>query len=166
MLFHTIEFIIFFLGLLMVRTILPKSSERIILVIASYLFYAWWSFKLSSLLVVTIVASFYAAKFIAKSKSVYARRFWLIFAITANFGLLFFFKYCGWLNDLFSHPLTYNIILPLGISFHTFQSMSYVFDVYRNKTEQEKSLLSFAAFVAFFPQSIAGPIEVTTRPVK
>ncbi len=160
MLFQSCEFLLFFAIVLICRQVLPKKYERLILLIASYIFYSWWSWKFSFLIVATTLIDFYAGKFIYKYENENSKRkLFLAVSITINLGLLFFFKYWFWINELFGNSLGYTLILPLGISFYTFQSMSYTLDVYFKKIEPEKSLVAFASFVSFFPQLVAGPIN-------
>lgn len=159
MLFHTIEFVIFFLIVMFLRFLLPKKFEKAIIALASFVFYAWWSLKLSLLFALAIVVSFLSAKYIARSDNKNYRRMFLLFGIFINFGILIFFKYWMWLGGLFNVNFSYNILLPLGISFYTFQAMSYTFDVYMKKLKHEEDFISFVAYVSFFPQLVAGPIE-------
>lgn len=160
MLFQSCEFLLFFAIVLICRQLLPKKHERLILLIASYVFYSWWSLKFVFLIVATTFIDFYAGKFIHKYKKENTKRkLFLTVSIFINLGLLFFFKYWCWINELFGNSLGYTFVLPLGISFYTFQSMSYTLDVYFKKIKPEKSLIAFASFVSFFPQLVAGPIN-------
>jgi D-alanyl-lipoteichoic acid acyltransferase DltB (MBOAT superfamily) len=159
MLFQGIEFLAFFPILLLVRFILPRNLEKIIIVIASYIFYSWWSLKFVGLLFIATLVDYFCGLLLAKEKSEAKRKLILSLSLILNLGILFAFKYFVWVAGLFGKDLVYSIILPLGISFYTFQSMSYSIDVYRNEIKPEKDFVSFAAFVSFFPQLVAGPIE-------
>ncbi len=138
------------------------------LVGASYLFYGWWDFRFVSLLAVSTLVDYHAGQRLYVSQEPGPRRFWLGVSLVTNLGLLAFFKYCGFfassvnaVADLvqFGSRLSIpDIILPVGISFYTFQTMSYSIDIYRGKAKPAASLLHFAAYVALFPQLVAGPI--------
>lgn len=160
MLFQSIEFLVAFPLLLLLRFLLPKSFEKVLLLVASYVFYSWWSLKFVFLLLLSTVVDYYCAKLIVRQKTnANAKKFFLFLSLLINLGVLFVFKYYVWLSGLFANDLGYSIILPLGISFYTFQSMSYTIDIYRGNIEEEKSFINFATFVSFFPQLVAGPIE-------
>lgn len=160
MLFQSFEFFIFFTIVILLRLALRHKFERLVILISSYIFYGWWSWKFSSLLIATTLIDFYAAKMIDKyADEKHKRRIFLLSSVSINLGLLFFFKYLCWVNGLFTGNFVCNIVLPLGISFYTFQSMSYTLDVYYKKIKPEKSFIAFASFVSFFPQLVAGPIE-------
>jgi alginate O-acetyltransferase complex protein AlgI len=160
MLFHTLEFILLFGITIFARIILPKSFERIILLIASYTFYAWWSLKFLTLLIFSTLIDYFAAKLIHRNlHNKDLSKIFLIISLIINLGILFIFKYFIWVTQLGGFNLGFNLVLPLGISFYTFQSISYTIDVYRKKIQPENSLLSYALYVSFFPQLVAGPIE-------
>lgn len=160
MLFQSIEFLVAFPLLLLLRFLLPKSFEKVLLLVASYVFYSWWSLKFVFLLLLSTVVDYYCAKLIVRQKTnANVKKFFLFLSLFINLGVLFVFKYYVWLSGLFGNDLGYSIILPLGISFYTFQSMSYTIDIYRGNIEEEKSFINFATFVSFFPQLVAGPIE-------
>ena len=135
------------------------------LVAASYLFYGWWDWRFLSLIIISTLVDFYAARTISKAK------LWL--SLFTNLGFLSFFKYYNFFVDSWveawatvgveMHALSLQIILPVGISFYTFQTLSYTIDVYRGKLKPADSLIDFAAFVSFFPQLVAGPIERATQ---
>jgi len=136
--------------------------------LASYLFYAWWDWRFVSLMLVSTLVDFLAGQRIHAAANLRARRGWLVLSLAANLGLLAFFKYAGF----FSHSLSEvvqlfgapgfqhipDIILPVGISFYTFQSMSYSIDIYRGDAKPTRDFLRFAAYVSMFPQLVAGPI--------
>ena len=135
------------------------------LVAASYLFYGWWDWRFLSLIIISTLVDFYAARTISKAK------LWL--SLFTNLGFLSFFKYYNFFVDSWveawatvgveMHASSLQIILPVGISFYTFQTLSYTIDVYRGKLKPADSLIDFAAFVSFFPQLVAGPIERATK---
>ncbi|MGC8989142.1 MAG: MBOAT family O-acyltransferase [Verrucomicrobiia bacterium] len=171
MLFNSDTFLLFFgaFGLLyyMVRSNL--RARNALIVIASYIFYGWWDWRFVPLLAFTSVVDFVAAILIHDSHNQLHRKKWLAMSIIANLGVLGFFKYCGFFVDsivaglaqlgIHAEPRTWNLILPVGISFYTFQSMSYTIDVYRKQIPPTKDPLQFLAYVCFFPQLVAGPIE-------
>ena len=150
MLFHTLEFILLFGITIFARIILPKSFERIILLIASYTFYAWWSLKFLTLLIFSTLIDYFAAKLIHRNlHNKDLSKIFLIISLIINLGILFIFKYFIWVTQLGGFNLGFNLVLPLGISFYTFQSISYTIDVYRKKIQPENSLLSYALYVSF-----------------
>ncbi|MCB9768220.1 MAG: hypothetical protein H6752_08500 [Candidatus Omnitrophica bacterium] len=138
--------------------------KRLWLLAASYLFYISWNLPLVSLLIISSVVDFVAARMIDRT----GQKRWLMMSLVTNLGILGFFKYFNFFAEsvveIFTHfgvTASYtdlNIILPLGISFYTFQTMSYTIDVYRGKYKPYGSFLDFCLYVAFFPQLIAGPI--------
>ena len=167
MLFHTWTFALFFLITYLVY--LPIRGSRWCipwLFLASYVFYGWWNPVYLLLILFATTLDFWIGWFLDGSRH---RKAWLWVSILANLGYLGFFKYAGFLvenlNALFAGGgLAYrlpevDILLPVGISFFVFQSMSYTLDVYRGSLKRETSWLRFATFVAFFPQLVAGPIE-------
>ncbi len=164
--FNSVEFLCFFCLLLLLLVWTHKDqAQKIIYLIASYLFYMWWNPVFILLIIFSTAVDFFVGKKIADGA--YKKR-WLWVSICANLGLLAFFKYFGffeenllWLmRSMGSEPswTSLNIILPVGISFYTFQTMSYSIDIYRGNLKPTKSFLDFAVFVSFFPQLVAGPI--------
>ena len=170
MLFPTITFAIFLTLVLLVHTVLLKKPTlwKIGMLIASYIFYAWWDWRLLTLIWTSTLVDFWAGRRIDDTASTSHRRSYLLLSICTNLGILAYFKYAGFFVDSFVDvmgSLGFNlsveplrIILPVGISFYTFQTMSYSIDIYRNSLKPTKSLLDFALFVGFFPQLVAGPI--------
>ena len=140
------------------------------LLAASYLFYAAWNPVFIFLLVISTVVDWYAARFMHASVTRGKRRLWLVVSLVVNLGLLAWFKYAGFLTENFNlflgavapglawQPPALDIILPIGISFYTFQTLSYTIDVYRRRIEPGKSFSDYALYVSFFPQLVAGPI--------
>ena len=169
MLFTTIDFVIFFLVVLVSIAILKnRKFQHIFLLLASYFFFYYTSNYLILLLIFSTILDFYLGKWIYKTKDLGMKKSLLVISLAANLGLLGFFKYAdfailqfNFLGEQFN--LTDNIpflnlALPIGISFYTFQTISYTVDIYRGKLEPSKSLKEFALFVSFFPQLVAGPI--------
>ncbi|MGZ8938621.1 MAG: MBOAT family O-acyltransferase, partial [Limisphaerales bacterium] len=137
--------------------------------ISSYVFYGWWDWRFCFLMLASSLIDYFAGNAIHRSTSPRARRTFLYFAITANLTFLGVFKYFHFFTDslvialaavgLELNTTTFSIILPVGISFYTFQTLSYTIDIYRRQFAPQKSLLDYLCFVSFFPQLVAGPIE-------
>lgn len=158
MLFNTLHFLGFLSAVLAVFYALPQAARRYWLLAASYYFYGSWNPKFLALLLgVTVVD--YAAGLLIDRASGRSRRLWLVASITVNLSVLVFFKYFHFLTEVFlSRRFPIEIILPIGISFHIFQSLSYVIDVYRREQTPIRNPFDYALFLAFFPQLVAGPI--------
>ena len=145
------------------------KTQNLFLLIVSYIFYGWWDYRFLTLILLSTVVDFYVAKFLSKTEKQKKRKRLLYLSLGVNLGLLGFFKYCNffiesWVNawqnlGIEMHASTLNIILPVGISFYTFQTLSYTIDVYRKQLEPTNNFIEFASFVTFFPQLVAGPIE-------
>jgi len=169
MLFNTFEFLIFFFSVLIVFFSVPQKRRWFILLLASYFFYGYWKPSYLILIACSTVADYLLSNAIGKSKSDRKRKRLLSISLILNLSLLFAFKYFDFLADSFNEILTtsdnsykiklLNLALPVGISFYTFQTMSYTIDVYNRKIKPEKHFGIFALFVSFFPQLVAGPIE-------
>jgi alginate O-acetyltransferase complex protein AlgI len=164
MLFSTLRFFEFFAIVLVLFYSTPRSWRKWILLAASYYFYMSWNAKFVVLLLTLTAVDFTAALWIERTVT-RRRKLFLILGLCANLGFLGFFKYYNFLAEnlvrllhLQSHSLALSIILPLGISFHTFQSMSYLVDVYRGQQKAIRNPIDYALFIAFFPQLVAGPI--------
>ncbi|MDP9052728.1 MAG: MBOAT family protein [Acidobacteriota bacterium] len=164
MLFTTFPFLIFLLLVLALFYALPRRYRRYLLLAASLLFYMAWNAKFVFLIFGLITVDFFAARWIAV-RSGRERRLALLVSLAANIGMLGFFKYANFAREIWAQvfrpgqmPQPLDILLPLGISFHTFQSISYVIDVYRGEQAAVTSYVDYALFVAFFPQLVAGPI--------
>jgi len=166
--FNSLIFLIFFAIVLGLHSLpLQWHAKKTNLLLASYIFYAAWNPPFIVLLWLSTLTDWFAARKIAVTSGG-AKRFYLILSIAVNLGLLGYFKYGGFLEANFAAllgtigvsyvPSGANIILPLGISFYTFQSMSYSIDVYRERIKPHHSFLDFALYVTFFPQLVAGPI--------
>lgn len=169
MLFVELRFLWFFALVFGVHWALRSSTQRKAwLLAASYAFYGAWDVDLLSLIAASTLVDFCAGRGIAGATSQGARRGWLALSLTANLGLLGFFKYFNFfaesaaeLSRWMGLPVsnwTLAIVLPVGISFYTFQTLSYSLDIYRGKLEPRESFLDLALFVSFFPQLVAGPI--------
>lgn len=137
--------------------------------VASYLFYGWWDWRFLSLIFFSTTLDYSLGLKIPQTKDKTQRSVLLWISIFVNLGFLGFFKYCGFFLDSFASAFSFfgvqvtgnslNIVLPVGISFYTFQTLSYTIDVYRGKLEPTRDYIAFSAFVSFFPQLVAGPIE-------
>lgn len=143
--------------------------QNIITVIASYVFYGWWNWRFLFLIIFSSLIDFFIGKKLNQISNDKSRKMLLILSLFANIGLLGFFKYFNFFIESFNQAFllfgqefklsTLNIILPVGISFYTFQTMSYTIDVYKRKMSATKDIIAFLSFVSFFPQLVAGPIE-------
>ncbi len=169
MLFNSFQFIFFYIVVLAVFSVLRGTPRKIFVLIASYYFYMCWSTRYIWVIWGITLLDYIAGLQIERSETQGRRRFYLGLSIAANIGLLVFFKYFNFLSatatssfnllGIHASPHLLNIILPVGISFHTFQALSYTIEVYRRKVPAEHNLLDYALYVAFFPQMVAGPIE-------
>jgi alginate O-acetyltransferase complex protein AlgI len=169
MLFNTIDFVVFFIVILaIISAIKYRKFQHIFLLVASYFFFYYSSNYLIVLLIVSTVLDFYVGKAIWNAKEISKKKILLIISLAGNLGLLGFFKYSDFailqfnflgeqLNIANEIPLL-NLALPIGISFYTFQTISYTVDIYRGKLKPSETFREFALFVAFFPQLVAGPI--------
>ena len=167
MLFSSITFLVFFLpAVLIFYYALPSLAyKNCVLFLASLLFYAWGEPKFVFLMFASIVFNYNMGLFLGNDTA--HKKKLLVFAILANIAVLFVFKYLGFtckiidifLSAVHIQPLTaINLVMPIGISFYTFQEISYLVDVYRKPEMAQKNLLSLGLYIAFFPQLIAGPI--------
>jgi alginate O-acetyltransferase complex protein AlgI len=172
MLFNSVEYAIFLpLVFILYWFMLARklTLQNLFVLIVSYLFYGWMQWKLLSLLFLTTVIDYFVGILLGKAEKASRRKALIIVSIAANLSVLGLFKYYNFFIENFitalswfgitADYLTLNIILPAGISFYTFQTMSYTIDIYRRKLEPTKDFVAFAAFVSFFPQLVAGPIE-------
>jgi alginate O-acetyltransferase complex protein AlgI len=171
--FISLEFWLFFAGVWLACAWAARSGfalKKRVLVLASWLFYAWWNPPYILLLLATTSVDFWVGQKVAAAASPRRRRAWLLVTLCSNLGLLAYFKYAGFLLRNYSilahalgwpfqpRPEALSIILPLGISFYTFHTMGYVIDVYRGKSQPCRDPWDFALYVSFFPQLVAGPI--------
>ncbi|MBF0432389.1 MAG: MBOAT family protein [Fibrobacteria bacterium] len=164
MLFNSLHFSLFLSCLLLLFWAIPVRLRKPVLLFSSYYFYAAWDIRFLSLIIISSVIDLVCGKQIHQSQKTLPKRFYLFLSLSTNLGILGFFKYFNFFIDSFQTligmdlGLNLRIILPVGISFYTFQSMSYTIDIYRKKLEPVKKPLDFFVFVAFFPQLVAGPI--------
>lgn len=169
MIFNSFTFVIFLAIVLPLYYALPRRGQNVLLLVSSYVFYGWWDYRFTSLLLLSTVIDYWAAIEIDRAVTPFRKKLALVVSMSFNLGTLCFFKYFNFFLDstiaalqtlgLHADAPTLNIILPVGISFYTFQTMSYTIDVYRGQCHVARSLLDFAVYVAFFPQLVAGPIE-------
>jgi D-alanyl-lipoteichoic acid acyltransferase DltB (MBOAT superfamily) len=169
MLFNTFQFLLFFIVVWILFLALRGTPRKLLLLAASYYFYMCWNAKYILVIMGITLIDYIAGVLIEKSERKESRIFYLGLSLFCNIGLLAVFKYfnflslsaTGFLHSVglgFNAPLL-NVLLPVGLSFHTFQAMSYTIEVYNRKAPAEKNLLNYALYVAFFPQMVAGPIE-------
>ena len=176
MLFNSIDFAIFLPIVLIIYWFLTNKNLRLqnlLIVVASYVFYGWWDWRFLSLILFSTAVDFSVGIGLATEENRTKRKILLWTSIIVNLGFLGFFKYYNFFLDnfieafsLFGYPIksnSLNIILPVGISFYTFQTLSYTIDVYKRKLKPTRDIIAFAAFVSFFPQLVAGPIERATN---
>lgn len=153
--------------------LIPNRFRWILLLAASYYFYMCWKWEYIFLILISTMVDFYAGIQIAKTPEKRKKKWFLLMSLAVNLGLLFYFKYFNFLTEntaallaqfnIFTNYSYYDILLPVGISFYTFQTLSYTIDVYQGKTEPETHLGYFALYVSYFPQLVAGPIERSAR---
>ena len=170
MLFNSISFVLFFIIVLTLyySKLFSWTNKKRLLLLASYIFYGVWNPPLVILLWISTMIDWTAGKRLAIEENQKKRKLWLLLSMCVNLGFLGFFKYGDFLLENFvtvvnaigidfkARPM--DIILPMGISFYTFQTMSYTIDMYKRKTERARTFLDFALYVTFFPQLVAGPI--------
>ncbi|MCA9537263.1 MAG: MBOAT family protein [Myxococcales bacterium] len=172
MLFHSPVFFVFFAVVFAVHRGLGVRGQNAVALLASYVFFGWWDWRFLGLLWLSTGVDFLCALRI-EAADARARRRWLWVSLAVNLGLLGFFKYAGFFVDsavdlltalgFAAHRPTLAIVLPIGISFYTFQTMAYTIDVYRGRLAACRDPLRFAVYVAWFPQLVAGPIERATH---
>ncbi len=173
MLFNSIEFLIFLpIVLILYWFVLNKNLkiQNLIILLSSYFFYGWWDYRFLSLILLSTLVDYFVGLYLPKQDSQKKQKLLLSCSVLVNLSLLGFFKYYNffvdsWINLFSSFGYEINsvwtlyIILPVGISFYTFQTMSYTIDIYKKKLKPTKDFIAFASFVSFFPQLVAGPIE-------
>ena len=174
MVFNSLTFVVFFALVLALHS-MPFSwtTRKVNLLVASYLFYAAWNPPFVILLWVSTVVDWYAAQGLVKSERPTARRAWMLLSVVVNLGMLGYFKYGTFLLENFRaliatfgvdyQPPAFNIVLPVGISFYTFATLSYTLDVYLRRAAPARNFLDYALFVTFFPHLVAGPIMRPTE---
>jgi D-alanyl-lipoteichoic acid acyltransferase DltB (MBOAT superfamily) len=176
MLFNSIDFAIFLPIVFLLYWFVANKNlklQNFLLLLASYIFYAWWDWRFLSLIVFSSAVDYFVGIGLSKTEKHQKRKAILMLSVLVNLGFLGFFKYFNFFSESFAEAFTLlgysfeasrlNIILPVGISFYTFQTMSYSIDVYRRKMEPTKDIIAFFSFVSFFPQLVAGPIERATN---
>lgn len=172
MLFNSITFAIFLPIVFSLYWFVTNRSlklQNFLILVASYVFYGWWDYRFLALIIISTGVDYVSALGIHRAAKTSTRRAWMGLSLFANLGMLGTFKYFNffvqsWVDAWASvgvhfGAVSLDIVLPVGISFYTFQTLSYTIDVYRRKLEPTRDALSLAAFVAFFPQLVAGPIE-------
>lgn len=176
MLFNSIDFAVFLPIVFILYWFATSNSlkaQNFLIVLASYFFYGWWDWRFLSLILFSTIVDYSIGVLLKKEDSATRRKALLWVSIVVNLGFLGFFKYYNFFSENFIQAFSFfgmpfkasslNIILPVGISFYTFQTLSYTIDVYRRKLEPTKDFIAFSAFVSFFPQLVAGPIERATN---
>jgi len=176
MLFNSIDFAIFLPIVFILYWFTTNKNlklQNFLIVAASYLFYGWWDWRFLSLILFSTVVDYTVGRKLRIEENQTKRKILLWTSILVNIGFLGFFKYYNFFLDNFITAFSFfgteikanslNIILPVGISFYTFQTLSYTIDVYKRKLEPTKDFIAFSAFVSFFPQLVAGPIERATH---
>lgn len=171
MLFNSYEFLFLFLPIVLLGyyVLFARRGRLVFLTLMSYVFYGWWDYRFCGLMLVSTLIDYIAGMGVDRSSGDRRKKLWVVVSIVSNLGLLGFFKYfdlmAGTLNQLASllgehHRLIplLRVTLPVGISFYTFQSMSYTIDIYRGAARPARSFWDFACYVALFPQLVAGPI--------
>ncbi len=176
MLFNSIDFAIFLPIVFALYWFVTQNNlkhQNFLIVIASYFFYGWWDWRFLSLIIFSTVVDYTIGVLLSKENNQKKRKLFLWISILVNLGFLGFFKYYNFFLDNLITAFTFfgtelqasslKVILPVGISFYTFQTLSYTIDVYRKKLIPTKDFVAFSAFVSFFPQLVAGPIERATN---
>ncbi len=173
MLFNSWLFVVFFIIVIVLYRFMNHQHQNRLLLIASYVFYGTWDWRFLSLIIISTLIDYTVGKRIGKHSDAKRRKVLLAISVVANLGMLAFFKYFGFFTTQMAtllealgfeaHFPSLRIILPVGISFYTFQTMSYTIDIYRKQTKPIHDILDFALYVSFFPQLVAGPIERSTH---
>ena len=176
MLFNSIDFAVFLPIIFILYWFATNKNikrQNLLIVLASYVFYGWWDWRFLSLIIFSTIIDYSIGILLSKEERKFQRKFLLWISISVNLGFLGFFKYYNFFLENFISVFSFfgvginanslNIILPVGISFYTFQTMSYTIDIYNRKLKPTKDFIAFSAFVSFFPQLVAGPIERATN---
>lgn len=166
MLFNSLEYLIFLPIVVIFYNLLPQKLKNIFLLLASLTFYSFWNVKYTLLMVFSIFVTYMTGLYIEKNRGQVKKMKLAVFlCFFINLGILFVFKYFNFFADLLNNfsgkdfNLAIDVLLPVGISFYTFQALGYTIDVYRNDIRAEENFIDYALFVSFFPQLVAGPIE-------
>lgn len=175
MLFQTIDFAVFFTIVFSIYWLLQKKKlnyQNFFLIVSSYVFYGWWDVRFLILIFFSSFVDFFVGLMIGEAKKQKTKKKLLLISLFFNLTLLGVFKYFNFFIDnfveafsMFGEKISFSrleIILPVGISFYTFQTLSYTIDIYRGKLKPSKNIFAFFAYVSFFPQLVAGPIERAT----
>jgi len=173
MLFNTLSFVYFLPIVILLYYVLPHKFRWILLLLASYVFYMAWRVEYIFLIIFSTLIDYYCSLKMETKETKKEKKKFLFLSLFSNLGLLFFFKYCNFFFDSINRlnsniglsteiPML-NYLLPVGISFYTFQTLSYTLDVYYGRQKVEKHLGYFALYVSYFPQLVAGPIERFSR---
>ena len=176
MVFNSIDFAVFLPIVFVLYWLVTNNNlklQNLLIVIASFIFYGWWDWRFLSLLVFSASIDYFVGIALSTNEEKKIRKLLLWISITVNLGLLGFFKYYNFFTESFAevfvffgqkiNPGSLNIVLPVGISFYTFQALSYSIDVYKRKLEPTRDVIAYFAFISFFPQLVAGPIERATN---
>ncbi len=176
MFFNSIDFAIFLPIVFILYWFVTNKNlklQNLLIVVASYVFYGWWDWRFLSLIIFSTIVDYTIGQKLQNEENITKRKLLLWTSITVNLGFLGFFKYYNFFLDNFITAFSFfgqeiqgntlNIILPVGISFYTFQTLSYTIDVYKQKLKPTNDFIAFSAFVSFFPQLVAGPIERATN---
>ena len=176
MLFNSPDFLLFLpivFGLYWFVTQRNLKGQNLLLLVASYVFYGWWDWRFLGLIALSTIVDFLVGIRIEEAPDKARKKRWLWVSLAVNLGILGYFKYANffienWISAWQSlgvtmHASTLQVILPVGISFYTFQTLSYSIDIYRGNLKATRDPVAFGAFVSFFPQLVAGPIERATN---
>ncbi|MBI1224018.1 MAG: MBOAT family protein [Bacteroidetes bacterium] len=176
MFFNSIEFLIFLTVVFFLYWFVANrnlKTQNLLIVIASYVFYGWWDWRFLSLILFSTIVDYTIGRLLENEENILKRKIFLWVSVIINLGLLGFFKYYNFFLDSLFELIpslktgagfnSLNIILPVGISFYTFQTMSYTIDIFKRDLAPTRDFIAFSAFVSFFPQLVAGPIERATN---
>tara|TARA_Y100001954_G_scaffold24333_1_gene22179 strand:- start:17462 stop:18889 length:1428 start_codon:yes stop_codon:yes gene_type:complete len=171
MLFNSIEYLFFLISFLSIYWLLSKKLgyQNLFILFSSYIFYGWWDYRFLALILLSSLVDFTIGNLLYRSNDLVIRKFYLSLSLVFNLGILGFFKYYNFFIEEFSafasifnfhfSPNYLNIILPVGISFYTFQTLGYSIDIFKGNIKPTNNIISFLTYVSFFPQLVAGPIE-------
>ncbi|MEA2345840.1 MAG: alginate O-acetyltransferase complex protein AlgI, partial [Thermoanaerobaculia bacterium] len=170
--FNSLQYFAFFGVVLLIYYRLPKRGQNLLMIVAGSVFYGAFDWRFLGLLYLSIAIDYVVGRRLGSTDDAGRRKALLGVSLVGQLGILAFFKYAGFFSEsatrfldkigLSPDEFTLHVLLPVGISFYTFQTLAYVFAVYRRQLPPERDLVTFAAFVAWFPQLVAGPIESAT----
>src|SRR5580658_8489988 len=168
MIFNSLTFLVFLLIIFSLYWLFGRRGQNVLLLVASYVFYGWWDWRFLIMIFASSLLDYWIGLRIAGTENKSHRKCYLALTLAANLGLLGFFKYFNFFAASFAELLhglgfqaswtTLHIVLPVGISFYTFKTLSYNIDVYRRDCPAHRDVLEFLTFIAFFPELVAGPI--------